>query len=194
MFESLGERLAAALKKITGRGVLRPEDVDAGLREAVFEIQCHGYTHMLPDLESPPGPFWTAPMDGTGTLGFDVEFGDELRNKEVPAITQKFLLSRGIENIRKDFGVTPLFVINGGGAWSKTYPNNSPRIAAEMGFGLSNFGSPGYLGRDLVISPMEPVVQRTTWTYDRKLTGADIPWTMPSPTSPKIRVPPLSAC
>ena len=33
MFESLSERLAAALKKITGRGVLRPEDVDAGLCE-----------------------------------------------------------------------------------------------------------------------------------------------------------------
>jgi len=33
VFESLGDRLAAALKKITGRGVLRPEDVDAGLRE-----------------------------------------------------------------------------------------------------------------------------------------------------------------
>src|SRR2546427_11391661 len=33
MFEALGERLAAALKKITGRGVLRPEEVDAGLRE-----------------------------------------------------------------------------------------------------------------------------------------------------------------
>src|SRR5712664_2007596 len=33
MFEALGERLAAAMKKITGRGVLRPEDVDAGLRE-----------------------------------------------------------------------------------------------------------------------------------------------------------------
>jgi signal recognition particle subunit SRP54 len=33
MFETLGERLAAALKKITGRGVLRPEDVDAGLKE-----------------------------------------------------------------------------------------------------------------------------------------------------------------
>jgi signal recognition particle subunit SRP54 len=33
MFESLGDRLAAALKKLTGRGVLRPEDVDAGLRE-----------------------------------------------------------------------------------------------------------------------------------------------------------------
>ncbi|HEY3194701.1 MAG TPA: signal recognition particle protein [Candidatus Dormibacteraeota bacterium] len=33
MFEALGARLAAALKKISGRGVLRPEDVDAGLRE-----------------------------------------------------------------------------------------------------------------------------------------------------------------
>jgi signal recognition particle subunit SRP54 len=33
MFEALGDRLAAALKKISGRGVLRPEDVDAGLRE-----------------------------------------------------------------------------------------------------------------------------------------------------------------
>jgi signal recognition particle subunit SRP54 len=33
MFETLGERLATALKRISGRGVLRPEDVDAGLRE-----------------------------------------------------------------------------------------------------------------------------------------------------------------
>ena len=33
MFEALGDRLAAALRKITGRGVLRPEDVEAALRE-----------------------------------------------------------------------------------------------------------------------------------------------------------------
>ncbi|HEV2416133.1 MAG TPA: signal recognition particle protein [Candidatus Dormibacteraeota bacterium] len=33
MFEALGARLAAALKKITGRGVLRPEDIDSALRE-----------------------------------------------------------------------------------------------------------------------------------------------------------------
>jgi signal recognition particle subunit SRP54 len=33
MFESLTERLTAALKKISGRGVLRPEDVEVGLRE-----------------------------------------------------------------------------------------------------------------------------------------------------------------
>ena len=33
MFEALGDRLAAALKMISGRGVLRPEDVESGLRE-----------------------------------------------------------------------------------------------------------------------------------------------------------------
>jgi len=33
VFEALGDRLAAALKKISGRGVMRPEDVEAGLRE-----------------------------------------------------------------------------------------------------------------------------------------------------------------
>ncbi len=33
MFESLSDRLGAALKKLTGRGVLRPEDVEAALKE-----------------------------------------------------------------------------------------------------------------------------------------------------------------
>jgi len=33
MFETLGERLSAALNKITGRGVLRVEDLELGLRE-----------------------------------------------------------------------------------------------------------------------------------------------------------------
>jgi signal recognition particle subunit SRP54 len=33
MFETLTERISAALKKMSGRGVLRPEDVDVALRE-----------------------------------------------------------------------------------------------------------------------------------------------------------------
>jgi signal recognition particle subunit SRP54 len=33
MFETLTERISAALKKMTGRGVLRPEDVEVALRE-----------------------------------------------------------------------------------------------------------------------------------------------------------------
>src|SRR6202047_1983503 len=44
MFEALSDRLAAALKKISGRGVLRPEDVEAGLREvrmALLEADVH---------------------------------------------------------------------------------------------------------------------------------------------------------
>src|SRR5215471_6098397 len=33
MFENLSDRLGTALKRLTGRGVLRPDDVDAALRE-----------------------------------------------------------------------------------------------------------------------------------------------------------------
>ncbi|HEX6350301.1 MAG TPA: signal recognition particle protein [Candidatus Dormibacteraeota bacterium] len=33
MFDSLSDRLSATLRKLTGRGVLRPEDIDATLRE-----------------------------------------------------------------------------------------------------------------------------------------------------------------
>src|ERR1700704_3455218 len=33
MFESLTDRLSAVLRKLGGRGVLRPEEVDAALRE-----------------------------------------------------------------------------------------------------------------------------------------------------------------
>src|SRR2546423_2361288 len=33
MFESLSDRLGTVLKRLSGRGVLRPEDVDAALRE-----------------------------------------------------------------------------------------------------------------------------------------------------------------
>ena len=33
MFETLGERLTGAMRKLTGKGVLRPEDVDSALRE-----------------------------------------------------------------------------------------------------------------------------------------------------------------
>ena len=40
--------------------------IEAGVAAGVFQIECDGWTHMLPDLDSPPGPWWTAPMDGTG--------------------------------------------------------------------------------------------------------------------------------
>lgn len=154
--------------------------LDAGLREGVFEIQCHGYTHMLPDLESPPGPFRDAPVGPGAIKGFDEEFGDNLRKRDVPAITQRFLMERGIENLREDFGVVPLFVINGGSGKSLSYPHHSARLAAEMGFGLGHFNAVWYLGKDYALG-MEQVVLRRSWAHDKPLPAADIPWTVDGP-------------
>ena len=152
--------------------------LDAGLREGVFEIQSHGYTHMLPDLDSPPGPFWDAPLEGTATLGWDVEFGDQVRGNDVPAITQRFLMERGLEYIRRDFGVVPLFVINGGGGKSLSYPHHSARLAAEMGFGLGQFNAVWYLGGDMALA-MEQIAHNFTWAHSRKL--PEINWTIDAP-------------
>ncbi len=152
--------------------------LDAGVREGVFEIQCHGYTHMLPDLESPPGPFWDAPMDGAGTLGFDEEFGDRLRGRDVPAITQRFIMERGLEYLREDFGAVPLFLINGGSGKSLSYAHHTARLAAEMGFGLAHFNAVWYLGRDLALG-MDQVVRNGTWAHNRPL--AEIAWTIDAP-------------
>lgn len=158
----------------TKRGIV------AGVKEGVFEIQSHGWTHMLPDLYSPPGPFWTAPIDGVGSLDWYNEFRDRLRNREVPAATQRFHLQKAIEYIRKDFGATPLCLIAGGGEYSKSFPNHTGRIAANLGFGLAELQAAIYLSPNLVIS-LEPVVRRTTWSYDKRLRAAEIPWSIDGP-------------
>jgi len=154
--------------------------LDAGQRAGVLEIQCHGYTHMLPDLESPPGPFWTVPMDANVPHGFDEEFGDKLRKKDVPAITQRFLMERGLAYLRADFGAVPLFVINGGSGKSLSYPHHSARLAAEMGFGLGHFNAAWYLGSDLALA-MEQVVRSGGWAHDRPLPPRDLAWTVDAP-------------
>lgn len=156
--------------------------LEAGLREGVFEIASHGWTHMLPDLDAPPGPFWDAPMDGVGTLGWDVEFGDRLRGQDVPAILQRQHLERSLESLQEDFGVRPLFVIAGGGAHSISPAHHSQRIAAELGFGLSSdFGSIGYLGRDRVVA-LSPIARRHTWRYEEKIDSSAIAWTIDAPS------------
>jgi hypothetical protein len=153
--------------------------LDAGVKDGVFEIQCHGWTHMLPDLDSPPGPLWTAPLDGTATLGWDNEFGDRIRGKEIPAATQRVHLQRALEGIQQDFGVRPLFLRPGGGEFSRSYENHTGRIAAQMDFGLTRLGSPYYLGHDLVIALT--TLSQTTWSYETKISAADIPWTTDGP-------------
>ncbi len=154
--------------------------LDAGQREGVFEIQSHGWTHMLPDLDSPPGPFWAAPLDGVATLGWDNEFGDRIRKLEIPAITQKLHMERSIEYLRKDFGVTPLFIRPGGGEYSRTWANHTGRIAAQAGFGMARMASPFYLGHDRIVA-LGPVVPQISWAFDKRLPAAGIPWTLDGP-------------
>jgi hypothetical protein len=153
--------------------------LDAGVKEGVFEIQCHGWTHMLPDLDSPPGPVWTPPLDGTATLGWDNEFGDRIRRKEIPAAIQRVHLQRSLEGLREDFGVTPLFLRPGGGEFSPSYENHTGRIAALMDFGLTRLSCPYYLGHDLVIALT--TLSQSTWGYERKISEADVPWTIDGP-------------
>jgi peptidoglycan/xylan/chitin deacetylase (PgdA/CDA1 family) len=154
--------------------------IDAGIAAGVFYVQSHGWTHMLPDLDSPPGPFWDAAMDGVGSLDWYNEFGDGLRKREVPAIVQREHMRRSIECIREDFGVTPHVVRPGGGLYSKTSANNTSRNAAVMGFALATWNWAVYLGPDLAIS-LESVSRRGSWEYTKRVTAADIPWTIDAP-------------
>ncbi len=153
--------------------------LDAGVREGVFEIQAHGWTHILPDLDSPPGPFWTAPMDGVGSYNWYQEFGDpDIRKKEVPAIWQAFHMRRAIECLQEDFGIRPQFIMVPGSGHGTSFPNHSARIAAQMGFGLSYFGGAEYLDPEIVLS-LEPIVIFRTWAYDRPF--FEISWTPDAP-------------
>ncbi len=129
-----------------------------GLKEAVragvLEIQSHGWTHMQPDLDSPPGPWWMADLAGEASVaGWYTEFEDQRRGTEIPAITQRLHMRRSLECLWKDFGVRPLSLREGGGGWSKSYINHTGRLAAEMGFGLFHAEPDGYyfLSRDLVL-------------------------------------------
>ncbi len=58
-----------------------------GLEEAVaagvLDVESHGWTHMEPDLEPPPGPWWSANLAGEGSVdGWYSELYDMRRNKD----------------------------------------------------------------------------------------------------------------
>ncbi len=128
------------------------QGLDEGLREGVFEIQSHGWTHMQPDLDSPPGPWWGAPLDGEKAhVGWYREFGDTRRGfKEIPAAQQVFHMRTGKQWLTHLFGIEPLSFVAGGGGVSLSYPNHTWILAAREGFGwFCWFG--GYLGRDMAV-------------------------------------------
>lgn len=142
----------------------------AAVEAGVLEIQSHGWTHMQPDLDSPPGPWWTADLDGEASVGgWYEEFEDTRRGVEAPALAQLFHLKRSLDYLRQDFGARPLSVIIGGGGWSKSYQNHSARVAAQAGFGLFDINeSYFYLDRDLALD-MTGISPASGHQYDREL-------------------------
>jgi hypothetical protein len=125
---------------------------------------------MLPDLESPPGPWWTADLPGEASAdGWYQEFSDSRRGVEVPAIVQLAHLRRSREYLLEDFGAVPLALMPGGSGWSRSFANHTGRIAAIAGFGLFH-AEPKYfyLDRELVLD-MNGISFELTGGYDRRL-------------------------
>ena len=142
-----------------------------GLEEAlaagVLDIESHGWTHMEPDLESPPGPWWSADLAGEGSVdGWYSEFHDRRRNKDVPAIVQLYHMRRSLTEIQQDFGIRPLELKPGGDAWTRTRFDNTAALAARSGFGLFHGDtSTYYLDHDLVLD-MAGIVVDVDTGYD----------------------------
>ena len=142
-----------------------------GLKDAadagVLDIESHGWTHMEPNLESPPGPWWTADLAGEGSMvGWYAEFEDQRRGEEVPAVTQIYHMKRSLEELQEDFGQQALELKPGNNSWSKSQFNNTAGLAARVGFGLFHGDKATYyLDHELVID-MADVIPDFNSGYD----------------------------
>ena len=123
---------------------------DKGVKEGVFEVLCHGLTHMQPDLLSDPVWYGALLEKEKAEVGWYREFGDTRRHKEIPAAEQLWRLKTGKEWLTQQFGREPLEFCAGGNGASVSYPNNTFLLAARVGFGWAGWNI-GYLGRDMVI-------------------------------------------
>jgi hypothetical protein len=126
--------------------------IEDGLAAGVFEVQSHGWTHMQPDLDSPPGPWWGADIKGEkAEVGWYREFGDTRRGDremlDIPAAQQRFQMWMSSEWIEDLFGVTPLAILPGGRGFSTGYNQHTSILAAKTGFGWLR----AYLGPDMAV-------------------------------------------
>jgi hypothetical protein len=135
-----------------------------GVADGVLNVESHGWTHMEPDLESPPGPWWTADLAGEGSVdGWYSEFQDRLRGKEAPAAAQLFHMNRSMMELEGDFGVRPMELKPGGDAWSRSQFNNTAVLASRVGFGLFHGDtSTYYLDHELVLDMANVVLDGDT--------------------------------
>jgi hypothetical protein len=123
------------------------EGLDEGVRRGVFEIHAHrAWTHLNWDLDSPPGPWWDAPLEGERAhTDWYNETVDTRRRLPVPSNDQLFLYRVGRDAIKRQFGVTPLGVTVRPGAGLE---HDNGRLAAIAGYGVGRWH---YLGADHVI-------------------------------------------
>ncbi len=123
---------------------------DKGIKLGVFEVMCHGLTHMQPDLHSEPG-WYGAPYDQEkAEVGWYREFGDTRRSQEIPAAEQLWRMKTAKKWLFEQFGVVPLEFCAGGNGASTSYHNNTFKLAAQAGFGWCGW-TEGYCGTDMVI-------------------------------------------
>jgi putative NIF3 family GTP cyclohydrolase 1 type 2 len=141
--------------------------LEAAVAAGVLNIESHGWTHMEPNLESSPGPWWTADLAGEGSVdGWYSEFQDRLRDRDVPATAQLYHMKRSLAEIQQDFGVDPMELKPGGDAWSRSQFNNTAALSARVGFGLFHGDtSTYYLDHELVLD-MANVVPHADTGYD----------------------------
>ncbi len=123
------------------------EGLDEGLRRGVFEIHAHrAWTHMTWDLDSPPGPWWDAPIEGERAHGdWYQETYDARRGTPVPSNDMLFLYKVGRNAVEKQFGVTPLAVNIRPGT---SLEHDNGRLAAIAGYGVDRWH---YVGTDYSI-------------------------------------------
>lgn len=142
-----------------------------GLKEAadsgVLDIESHGWTHMEPDLDSPPGPWWTADLAGEGSMvGWYGEFADQRRGNDVSAATQIFHMEQSLTELQQDFGKEALELKPGNNSWSKSQFNNTAGLAARVGYGLFHGDKDTYyLDHELVLD-MANIVPDFNTGYD----------------------------
>ncbi len=123
------------------------EGLDEGLRRGVFEMHAHrAWTHMTWDLDSPPGPWWDAPIEGEMAHGdWYQETYDARRDTQVPSNDMLFLYKIGRDAIERQFGVTPLAVNVRPGT---SLEHDNGRLAAIAGYGVDRWH---YIGTDYSI-------------------------------------------
>jgi hypothetical protein len=124
---------------------------DKGVEMGVFEVMCHGLTHMQPDLVSAPGWYGAPSGMEKSEVGWYREFGDTRRLGEIPAAEQLWRMNTAIDWIKEQFGVVPLEFCPGGLGSSVSYFNNTAKVAGRAGFGWNGWES-GYLGSDMVVT------------------------------------------